>query len=249
MTIIWNIQTSVALDGNPEPDLVHATGCKQPTLRFKTITSLIMERVENESWYPGHRLGFVPAPDNIWIRTTRWTENWFRLSTLKMEVICSSEMYDHIRTTRRYISENSNIHTCCCESLKFCTVLQWFHYKFVGQQKLSPKGTLPFNPIPFQTVDCIPFRVLKGYCTLEANQVRNSSPPPTQFSTLDKSFMSSLSAYTDGCKDELQGVLQTVGSVWHFGDTDGKWSRNEQYAAVRGKKGGMKRNAENKREC
>jgi hypothetical protein len=26
-----NIQTSAALDGNPEPDLVHATGCKQPT--------------------------------------------------------------------------------------------------------------------------------------------------------------------------------------------------------------------------
>jgi hypothetical protein len=25
---------SVALDGNPEPDLVHATGCKQPNLRF-----------------------------------------------------------------------------------------------------------------------------------------------------------------------------------------------------------------------
>jgi hypothetical protein len=24
----------VALDGNPEPDLVHATGCKQPTLRY-----------------------------------------------------------------------------------------------------------------------------------------------------------------------------------------------------------------------
>jgi hypothetical protein len=22
------------LDGNPEPDLVHATGCKQPTLRL-----------------------------------------------------------------------------------------------------------------------------------------------------------------------------------------------------------------------
>jgi hypothetical protein len=31
-----NIQTSVALDGNPEPDLVHATGCKQPTLRPKS---------------------------------------------------------------------------------------------------------------------------------------------------------------------------------------------------------------------
>jgi hypothetical protein len=30
-------ETSVALDGNPEPDLVHATGCKQPTLRFKII--------------------------------------------------------------------------------------------------------------------------------------------------------------------------------------------------------------------
>jgi hypothetical protein len=24
----------VALDGNPEPDLVHATGCKQPTLKY-----------------------------------------------------------------------------------------------------------------------------------------------------------------------------------------------------------------------
>jgi hypothetical protein len=28
------VQTSVALDGNPEPNLVHATGCKQPTLRL-----------------------------------------------------------------------------------------------------------------------------------------------------------------------------------------------------------------------
>jgi hypothetical protein len=27
-----NIQISVALDGNPELDLVHATGCNQPTL-------------------------------------------------------------------------------------------------------------------------------------------------------------------------------------------------------------------------
>jgi hypothetical protein len=27
------IQTSVALDGNPESDLVHATGCKQPTFK------------------------------------------------------------------------------------------------------------------------------------------------------------------------------------------------------------------------
>jgi hypothetical protein len=26
-------KNSVALDGNPEPDLVHATGCKQPTLK------------------------------------------------------------------------------------------------------------------------------------------------------------------------------------------------------------------------
>jgi hypothetical protein len=29
--------TSVALDGNPEPDLVHATGCKQPTLRLQNV--------------------------------------------------------------------------------------------------------------------------------------------------------------------------------------------------------------------
>jgi hypothetical protein len=28
-----NIQNSVVLDGNPEPDLEHATGCKQPILR------------------------------------------------------------------------------------------------------------------------------------------------------------------------------------------------------------------------
>jgi hypothetical protein len=31
------MQTSVALDGNPEPDLVQATGCKQPTLRFSLM--------------------------------------------------------------------------------------------------------------------------------------------------------------------------------------------------------------------
>jgi hypothetical protein len=29
-----NIQNSGALGGNPEPDLVQATGCKQPTLRL-----------------------------------------------------------------------------------------------------------------------------------------------------------------------------------------------------------------------
>jgi hypothetical protein len=33
------IQTSVALDGNPEPDLLHATGCKQPTLKHQLINS------------------------------------------------------------------------------------------------------------------------------------------------------------------------------------------------------------------
>jgi hypothetical protein len=27
------VDYGVALDGNPEPDLLHATGCKQPTLR------------------------------------------------------------------------------------------------------------------------------------------------------------------------------------------------------------------------
>jgi hypothetical protein len=31
---------SVALDGNPEPDLVHATGCKQPTLRSRVFSML-----------------------------------------------------------------------------------------------------------------------------------------------------------------------------------------------------------------
>jgi hypothetical protein len=29
-----NYSNSVALDGIPEPDLVHATGCKQPSLRL-----------------------------------------------------------------------------------------------------------------------------------------------------------------------------------------------------------------------
>jgi hypothetical protein len=29
---IWGKKTSVVLDGSPEPDLVHTTGCKQPTL-------------------------------------------------------------------------------------------------------------------------------------------------------------------------------------------------------------------------
>jgi hypothetical protein len=33
---------SVALDGNPEPDLVHATGCKQPSLKKKAETPVIL---------------------------------------------------------------------------------------------------------------------------------------------------------------------------------------------------------------
>jgi hypothetical protein len=33
----YNIQTSVAFDGNPESDLIHTTGCKQPTLRSINI--------------------------------------------------------------------------------------------------------------------------------------------------------------------------------------------------------------------
>jgi hypothetical protein len=38
--ILNNDSNSVALDGNPEPepDLVHATGCKQPSLKFHTLT-------------------------------------------------------------------------------------------------------------------------------------------------------------------------------------------------------------------
>jgi hypothetical protein len=39
--ILKNIQTSVALDGNPEPDLVHATGCKQPTLSIFVCLAVV----------------------------------------------------------------------------------------------------------------------------------------------------------------------------------------------------------------
>jgi hypothetical protein len=34
----YDYSNSVALDGNPEPDLVHATGCKQPSLRNVRFT-------------------------------------------------------------------------------------------------------------------------------------------------------------------------------------------------------------------
>jgi hypothetical protein len=52
-----NIQNSVALDGNPEPGLVHATGCKQPTLRmqttnFKYVDSAI--RAVPTGYFPKH---------------------------------------------------------------------------------------------------------------------------------------------------------------------------------------------------
>jgi hypothetical protein len=43
---------------------------------------------------------------------------WF--STLKMEVIRSSETSVHIRITRRYIPENGNIHNYFYENLKSC---------------------------------------------------------------------------------------------------------------------------------
>jgi hypothetical protein len=42
-----------------------------------------------------------------------------RSSTLKMDVIRSSETSDHIRTTWRYIPEDGNIHNYLCENLKF----------------------------------------------------------------------------------------------------------------------------------
>jgi hypothetical protein len=35
---MYKIQNSVALDRNPEPGLVQATGCKQPTLRLAIIS-------------------------------------------------------------------------------------------------------------------------------------------------------------------------------------------------------------------
>jgi hypothetical protein len=37
--ILNNYSNSVALDGNPESDLVHAAGCKQPSLRKKQINN------------------------------------------------------------------------------------------------------------------------------------------------------------------------------------------------------------------
>jgi hypothetical protein len=42
--------------------------------------------------------------------------------TLKMEVICSSETSGRIRTTRRYITDDGNIHNYRCENLKSCFV-------------------------------------------------------------------------------------------------------------------------------
>jgi hypothetical protein len=38
-------------------------------------------------------------------------------STLKMEVICSSETSLHTQTTRRYIPEDGNVHNYRCENL------------------------------------------------------------------------------------------------------------------------------------
>jgi hypothetical protein len=40
---IFRLQNSVALDGNPEPDLVHATGCKQSTLIIKYMFAFSLQ--------------------------------------------------------------------------------------------------------------------------------------------------------------------------------------------------------------
>jgi hypothetical protein len=37
---------SVTLDGNPEPDLVHAAGCKQPTLSSSRFSQIFLEHYE-----------------------------------------------------------------------------------------------------------------------------------------------------------------------------------------------------------
>jgi hypothetical protein len=41
-------------------------------------------------------------------------------STLKIEVIGSSETLVHIRTTLWYIPEDGKLHTCCWKNIKFC---------------------------------------------------------------------------------------------------------------------------------
>jgi hypothetical protein len=50
--IVNNYSNSVALDRNPEPDLVHATGCKQPSLRY-TI------RLNDEPYFFRALLGYM----------------------------------------------------------------------------------------------------------------------------------------------------------------------------------------------
>jgi hypothetical protein len=45
--ILNNYSNSVALDGNP--DLVHATGCKQPRLRYKVICKGVIQEAKRRA--------------------------------------------------------------------------------------------------------------------------------------------------------------------------------------------------------
>jgi hypothetical protein len=62
-------------------------------------------------------------------------------STLKLEVIASYETSVHIRTTRRYIPEGGNFHSCRCENIKFyiTTVVRTSHTKSTGLVHRSNK--------------------------------------------------------------------------------------------------------------
>jgi hypothetical protein len=60
---ILNYWNSVALDGNPEPDLVHATGCKQPSLTSCRRLNLIIPQRSGycENFTLDHWTGHVNA--------------------------------------------------------------------------------------------------------------------------------------------------------------------------------------------
>jgi hypothetical protein len=61
-----NIQTSVALDGNPEADLVHATGCKQPALRLYETNAICLPGSFREYDYGfanAYKYGNLRPPD------------------------------------------------------------------------------------------------------------------------------------------------------------------------------------------
>jgi hypothetical protein len=82
---------------------------------------------------------------SVKVRGKQWFLAQLIFSTLKMEVICSSETsIDTQRTTRHYIPEDGTLHNYRCKNLK-SHILPFLYCMVIGEKKITIKHFILFR--------------------------------------------------------------------------------------------------------